>query len=141
MKKGIMEMTDMVVVHKADGDNKTKARQTMREYRRIVHHLQPDTPGWTANALRVSSIENHGHKDDWYQIQSFYEEMTESGLLLERRKNQLQHCFEESLESALIDQFFEQEGKQTQVDTLNKEILEGNITVMNAVEQLLNKES
>src|SRR5699024_9041097 len=40
MKKGIMEMTDLVVVHKADGENKTKARQTMREYRRILHHLQ-----------------------------------------------------------------------------------------------------
>ena len=124
MKKGIMEMTDLVVVHKADGENKTKARQTMREYRRILHHLQPATPGWAANALRVSSIEKHGHKDVWEQIQSFHEKMTESGFWSERRKNQLQHWFEESLESALIDQFFEQEGKQTQVDTLNKEILE-----------------
>src|SRR5699024_6078601 len=49
IKKGIMEMTDLVVVHKADGENKTKARQTMREYRRILHHLQPATPGWAAN--------------------------------------------------------------------------------------------
>src|SRR5699024_10383034 len=141
MKKGIMEMTDLVVVHKAEGEKKTKAIQTMREYRRILRQLLTGRPGWAAIALRVSCIEKHGHKDVWERIESFHDKMTGSGFWSDRRKTQLQHWFEESLESALIDQFFEQEGKQTQVDTLNKEILEGNITVMNAVEQLLNKES
>src|SRR5699024_2171314 len=98
----------------------------------ILHHLQPATPGWAANALRVSSIEKHGHKDVWEQIQSFHEKMTESVFWSERRKNKLQHCFEESLESAIIDQLFEQERKKTKVDTKNKETLKESITEMRA---------
>ena len=47
MKKGIMELADGIVVHKADGDNVKKAKKTVREYRQILHFLQPSTPGWT----------------------------------------------------------------------------------------------
>src|SRR5690625_1991262 len=45
MKKGIMETTDLIIVHKADGDNVRLAKRTVREYKQILHYLQPATPG------------------------------------------------------------------------------------------------
>src|SRR5699024_1392257 len=41
MKKGIMEMTDLIVINRGEGENEQRARRTMREYRRILHALQP----------------------------------------------------------------------------------------------------
>src|SRR5699024_20665 len=57
MKKGIMEITDLIIVHKADGDNVRRAKRTAREFKQILHYLQPATPGWLSTALPVSSYE------------------------------------------------------------------------------------
>src|SRR5699024_11925325 len=46
MKKGSMEITDLIIVHKADGRNKRLAQRTVREYRQILHLFQPASRGW-----------------------------------------------------------------------------------------------
>src|SRR5690606_8361935 len=65
MKKGIMELADGIVVHKADGDNVRPARRTMQEYKQILHFLQPSTPGWLSTSLTVSSLEKTGLDKVW----------------------------------------------------------------------------
>ena len=62
MKKGIMELADMIVVHKADGDNLRLAKKTVREYKQLLHFLQPASPGWTSNSTPVSSLAKLGWK-------------------------------------------------------------------------------
>src|SRR5690625_3769270 len=73
MKKGIMEITDLIIVHKADGDNLRLAKRTVREYKQILHLLQPATPGWSATSLAVSSHKNTGHDEVWQLILDFKE--------------------------------------------------------------------
>ena len=68
MKKGIMELADMIVVHKADGDNLKLAKKTVREYKQMLHFLQPASPGWTSTALPVSSLAKTGLKDVWETV-------------------------------------------------------------------------
>lgn len=136
MKKGIMEMVDLIVVHKADGDNVKLARRTVREFKRILHHLQPATPEWEATAIPVSSIEQNGHELVWENIQQFTALMKENGYWNKRRERQLQNWFQEALETALIANFFNQEGRKKQVNDLRSEILSGNITVGQAIDRL-----
>ena len=51
MKKGIMELADGIVVHKADGTNEKLAKKTVAEYKQILHFLAPATPNWTTTSF------------------------------------------------------------------------------------------
>ena len=81
MKKGIMELADGIIVHKADGDNVRPAKRTMQEYKQILHFLQPSTPGWMSTSLAVSSIEKTGLDKVWDMLMEFENTMKKSELL------------------------------------------------------------
>ncbi len=139
MKKGIMEITDLIIVHKADGDNVRLAKRTVREYKQILHLLQPATPGWSSTSLAVSSYKNIGHDDVWEQVQSFRKQMIESNYWEERRKEQTKSWFHDMIQDRLIEEFFSEPEKQKQVDSLEQDILNGDITITGAVTQLFSK--
>lgn len=139
MKKGIMEITDLIIVHKADGDNLRLAKRTVREYKQILHYLQPATPGWQSTAVPVSSLEKTGHDQVWELIQAFKEKMEKSNFWEERRQEQTKSWFHDMIHDHLIEHFFSQEGKKEQVSQLEKQIVAGDLTIARAVEQLFRK--
>ncbi len=139
MKKGIMELVDGVVVHKADGDNLKLATKTVREYRQLLHFLQPSSPAWTTNALPVSSHQQTGLTEVWDMIQQFKELMIQTGFWKQRRQSQTKDWFHAMISDRLIDSFFSTPGKKEQVDTLEKALLANELTVSNAVECLFNE--
>lgn len=136
MKKGIMELADGVVVHKADGDNLRLAKKTVREYRQLLHFLQPASPGWTSTALPVSSIKNTGLEEVWAMIVSFKETMDGGGFWDGRRQSQTKDWFRSMINDRLIDTFFAEPGKKEEVAELEKALVEGSLTVTNAVDRL-----
>lgn len=139
MKKGIMELADGIVVHKADGDNLRLAKKTVREYRQLLHFLQPASPGWTTTSLPVSSIKNIGLEDVWKTILTFKEVMESNGQWEKRRQSQTKDWFRSMITDRLIDTFFAEPGKKEAVAQLEKGLLEGKLTVTNAVDQLFSK--
>ncbi|WP_432358696.1 methylmalonyl Co-A mutase-associated GTPase MeaB [Sporosarcina sp. UB5] len=137
MKKGIMELADCMIIHKADGDNTKLAKKTVREYRQLLHFLQPATPGWTTTALPVSSLERTGFEAVWETIRTFRVEMEETGVWHERRQSQTKDWFHSMIRDRLIDSFFSQQGKKELVANLEKQLLTGEITVASAVDTIL----
>ncbi|WP_438310627.1 methylmalonyl Co-A mutase-associated GTPase MeaB [Sporosarcina sp. FA9] len=136
MKKGIMELADGIIVHKADGDNLRNAKKTVREYRQLLHFLQPASPGWTTTSQPVSSIEKTGLEDVWKTILSFKELMDSGGHWEMRRQSQTKDWFLSMINDRLIDTFFAEPGKKEQVAELEKALLQGNLTVTGAVDRL-----
>ncbi|WP_342515264.1 methylmalonyl Co-A mutase-associated GTPase MeaB [Sporosarcina sp. FSL K6-1522] len=136
MKKGIMELADGIVVHKADGDNLRLAKKTVREYRQLLHFLQPASPGWTSTALPVSSIQKTGLDDVWNTILLFKEAMENSNVWERRRQSQTSDWFRAMINDRLIDTFFAETGKKEQVAKLEQALLAGNLTVTGAVDRL-----
>lgn len=136
MKKGIMETVDLIVVHKADGENKRLAQRTVREYTQILHFLQPATPGWEAKALPVSSYEHRGHDRVWEEILLFREKMQASNYWDERRQNQTKSWFYDMLYDRIIDQFFNEKNRKEKVEYLERQLEKGDLSVTSAVEQL-----
>ena len=136
MKKGIMELADAIVVNKADGDNLKLAKKTVREYRQILHFLQPASPGWTSTALPVSSLEKTGLEDVWEMVLSFKETMETNSHWQSRRNAQTKDWFRSMINDRLIDTFFAQQGRKEEVAKLENELLQGNLTVTSAVDQL-----
>lgn len=136
MKKGIMEITDLIVVHKADGDNLRLAKRTVREYKQILHLLQPATPGWSSTSLAVSSYKNTGHDEVWELILEFKEKMNTSNFWEERRQEQAKSWFHDMIRNHLIESFFSQPEKREKVDELEQSLLSGEVTIAKAVKEL-----
>jgi len=136
MKKGIMELADAIVVHKADGGNIQKAEHTCQEYNRILHFLQPATKGWSTKAYTCSSVNHEGIHEIWQVIQTFETAGKTSGVFAERRKEQAK----EWLYSMIIDQlqfhFYHHSGVKKQLSKLENEVITGETTVAMAVEEL-----
>lgn len=139
MKKGIMETVDLIVVHKADGENKRLARRTVREYKQILHFLKPATPGWESTAVPVSSYEKIGHDKVWELISDFKVKMTDSGYWEKRRQIQTKDWFRDMIHDRLVESFFQQKGRKDAVKKLEEQIIEGELTVAMAVEKLFNE--
>ncbi len=139
MKKGIMELTDTIIVHKADGDNVALTKKTVREYKQLLHFLQPASPGWTSSALAVSSLQKTGLAEVWEMIQSFKLVMNENGYWQERRSLQTSDWFRSMIHDRLIDNFYSIPGKKAEVASLERILLGGELTVSSAVDQLFNR--
>ncbi|MGB2991262.1 MAG: methylmalonyl Co-A mutase-associated GTPase MeaB [Paenisporosarcina sp.] len=136
MKKGIMELADLLVVHKADGDNAKMSKKTAAEYEQILHFLQPASPGWTTKAMPVSSIENIGIREVWDIICLFKKTLKASGVFENRRQSQTKDWFHTMITDRLMDDFYELPDTKSKVHNLEHEILRGDMTVSQAVENL-----
>ena len=88
IKKGVMERCDLIVVNKADGDNKLRAETTRADYQRIVHYLRPSTQGWNTRALACSATTGDGIDKLWEVIMDFKANTTASGVFDKRRQQQ-----------------------------------------------------
>ena len=85
IKRGIMELADLVLVNKSDGDLKSLATQAASEYRAALHLLRPRTADWTVEVQTCSALENTGVGEAW-DIMSRYQETLVSGNLRDSRR-------------------------------------------------------
>ena len=88
LKKGIVELADMIAVNKSDGDNIGRARVAASDYRAALHILAPRSPNWSPPVLTYSALTGDGISLLWEQIVSHKEKMTASGELSQRRREQ-----------------------------------------------------
>lgn len=141
MKKGIMELADAIIVHKADGTNEAPAKKTVSEFKQILHFIQPATFGWTPVALPVSSYKKTGLEDVWQTIEQFRELTTESGIFEKTRSHQQKQWFKESVTDALISRFFASAEKKHLMKELEQQVAASELTVEQAVSKLFTSSS
>jgi len=107
LKKGVLELADMIAVNKADGDNIDRAQRTANDYRNALHILTPPSPNWRAPVITISGLHNSGLDEMWESIQSYRETMTASGEWDAKRKQQavawMHDLIEARLRAALTD--------------------------------------
>jgi LAO/AO transport system kinase len=78
IKKGLIELADLLVINKADADP-AKAERSARDYRNALHILTPASPDWTPPVLTASGLTGAGLEALWTQIQRHREIMTANG--------------------------------------------------------------
>jgi LAO/AO transport system kinase len=88
LKKGIVELADMVAVNKADGDNIERARVAAAEYRAALNILQPQSANWSPPVLTYSALTGNGIPQLWAKVLEHKEKMSVSGELAARRREQ-----------------------------------------------------
>jgi LAO/AO transport system kinase len=88
IKKGVVELADMIAVNKADGDNVAPARRAAADYRAALNILVPRSPNWSPPVVTYSALTGSGVPDLWTRITSYRDKTTASGELAARRREQ-----------------------------------------------------
>lgn len=88
IKKGVLELAELIAVNKADGDNVARAERAAADYRLALHMLTPATPNWNPPVITVSALENSGLEDFWSKVELHRRKLGESGELAQRRADQ-----------------------------------------------------
>jgi LAO/AO transport system kinase len=88
IKKGLVELADMIAVNKADGDNIMRARAAAAEYRAALHILSPRSPNWRVPVVTYSAKTGDGLADLWTKILEHREKLGNSGEFAARRREQ-----------------------------------------------------
>ncbi|MGB3279950.1 MAG: methylmalonyl Co-A mutase-associated GTPase MeaB [Pseudorhodobacter sp.] len=104
VKRGIMEMADIILVNKADGDLKPAAMRTCADYAgalRLLRRRAQDPEGFP-KALTVSALEDAGLEKAWDEMRALSEWRREHGHWDARRANQARHWFEEEVRQGLL---------------------------------------
>ncbi len=106
VKRGIMELADVVAVTKADGDNLSRARLARAQLQAALHLLSARYQGWTVPVLTCSAVEGSGLAELWEAVVDHRRHLVDAGLLDPLRRRQARQWFQtlvdEGLRAALL---------------------------------------
>lgn len=123
IKRGVLELADLIAVNKADGDNVKRARMAAADYRRAIHLMTPASPNWTPPVLTCSALTDEGLPEIWEQIVAHRERLTATGERQQRRQRQQIGWMWALIGDRLLDQFRESvEVAQTEAAVLAGEL-------------------
>ena len=88
IKKGIVELADMIAVNKADGAGATAARAAAAQYKAALHILAPASPLWSTPVVTISGLTGEGLDALWSKIEDHHHRFEAKGLITERRRRQ-----------------------------------------------------
>jgi LAO/AO transport system kinase len=139
IKKGVLELADMLAVNKADGSNVEKASQAAADYRRALHLVEPASPNWTPPVLTCSSIEGSGLDEVWSGVEGHRQAMTASGELAERRRAQTLLWMQTMLRDRLLGHFDDDPAFRSAREALAVDVGAGRLTPTVAVDRLIDR--
>jgi LAO/AO transport system kinase len=102
MKRGIVELADLILVNKSDGELKVVAGRTAADYQHAIRLLRPATPGWTPEVRQCSALTGAGIAEVWGTVQRFRAAMSASGQIARRRAEQAKAALWEELSQSLL---------------------------------------
>lgn len=137
MKKGIFEIADLIVVNKADGENRVRAEATRAEFERVVHFLSPATEGWLPPVLTASALQGTGIAEIRAQIDLYIAQVRRTGQFTERRHRQAVEWWHALVEQELRQRFFARPEVAGTAVRLEAGVRAGSLAPSLAAEELL----
>ncbi|MCC7380481.1 MAG: methylmalonyl Co-A mutase-associated GTPase MeaB [Deltaproteobacteria bacterium] len=137
IKRGILELADLVAVNKADGDNLPRAALARREYAAALHYLRPRTTGWQPRVITVSGLTGDGLAELWEIVRQHHTELESSGALQEQRRAQDIRWMWSAIEDQLRSAFLNHPNVQSARAELERAVRDGEKTATDAASELL----
>ena len=137
IKKGVLELADLVVINKSDGEQETFAKTAQSEYRKALHLLPSTKTSWTPQILRCSSLEKRGMDKIWDSVKSFRKELQNSGEWKKQRQTQTGKWMWSLVEEGLLTNFRNDPNIQKQIPELEKAVNSGKMLPTTAARKML----
>lgn len=138
IKRGIMEMADMIAINKADQENIDHANQAQREFKNALSLFPTHESGWQPPVLTCSALKKKGINELWDEIQNYVTLTKENGYFDSNRKNQAVYWMNESIQQQLNETFFQNPNVKKELPVLEKQVAKGSISSFKAASELLN---
>jgi LAO/AO transport system kinase len=137
IKKGIIEIADMIAINKADGDNKLRAERAAQDYRNALHILTPHDAIWQPPVITMSGLENSGLDRLWTQIATHRETMAAAGEFNARRQRQAVSWMRDMIEDRLMGALKANHAVAAQLPGLEADVRAGHQLPTLAVDQIM----
>ncbi|KAI8929365.1 ArgK protein-domain-containing protein [Entophlyctis helioformis] len=137
MKKGIVELSDLIVVNKADGELANQAKMAQLEYTSALKFLQPMNDGWYPKVLPVSSHEKRGIDQVWDSMKEFYTILNDQGDFDAKRGSQQKKWMWRQITDELLWRLKTDPGVRDLVPRYERLVDDGLVTSGQAAEEIL----
>ncbi|MEM9432670.1 MAG: methylmalonyl Co-A mutase-associated GTPase MeaB [Pseudomonadota bacterium] len=141
VKRGIMEIADLILVNKADGDLKAAASRTEADYAgalRLLRKRSSDPDGFP-KAASVSALEDHGLESAWMDMQNLAAWRKSQGIWTARRSDQAVHWFRDAVDAGLRAKLVDQPKTKALYNSLSQAVALGESSPDLAAETLLSQ--
>ena len=139
IKRGIMEMADIIAITKADGPNMIRAEGARTSFQNSLQLFPLNPSGWKPRVLTCSALKNTGIKELWTSVTDYYNFTKESGYFEEFRKQQSAIRMHDTIAEYLTNAFYNNGKVRDMWPELEKKVYDGSITSYKAAKILLDK--
>ncbi len=136
IKKGLVELADMIAINKADGDNIKRANHAAADYRSALHILAPRSAHWSPPVVTYSALTGTGIGELWQKILDHRTAATASGEFAARRREQQVKWMWSMLEQRMLARLRSEPSIRSRVKKIETEVAEGRISPALAAEQI-----
>jgi LAO/AO transport system kinase len=139
IKRGIMEMANMIVINKADGNNIEKAMLAKAQYQSAMHLFPPSASGWIPKALTASSKEKTGMEGIWASINDYLSMAKRNGFFQLNRQEQTKFWMYETINETLQNNFYSNPQICSLLKDYEAKVISDKISSFIAAKELLNR--
>jgi LAO/AO transport system kinase len=139
MKRGIMELADLVAITKADGPNQLIAEGAKITFQNAIHLFPPKPSGWSPQVITCSAHKNTGITELWAIIMEYVRMSRKSGYFEDFRKQQAIIRMHSTILEYLRTSFYNNETVKSVQSEIEDQLTAGNITSYQAAVRLLDK--
>ena len=136
LKKGVVELADMIAVNKADGDNLPRAKLAASQYGAALHILLPRSPNWSPPVITCSALKGDGIEALWQHILDHRQRLTASGELAARRGEQQVKWMWTMLEERLFAPLRSDRALKAALPRIEADVAAGRVAPATAVEEI-----
>jgi LAO/AO transport system kinase len=137
LKKGVVELADMIAVNKADGDNVARAKAAAAEYRAALHILTPRSANWSPPVLTYSALTGEGVAALWAHVLDHRGKLTAAGELASRRAEQQVKWMWAMLEERLFAPLRSDRAIKAALASIEAEVAAGTLAPAAAVDKIV----
>jgi LAO/AO transport system kinase len=137
IKKGVLELADMIAVNKAEGEGRNRAIAAAGEYRAALHIMQAASPNWSPPVVLISGLENIGLAEMWEQVVEHRRRFEASGEGAKKRREQQVKWMWTMLEDFFHARLRGNPAVRAMLPAIERKVAEGALSPNLAVEQIV----
>ena len=137
IKKGIMEMADLIAITKADSGNEHQAKLAQIEYQNALHLFPSDGSGWFPEVVTCSATEQKGIAEIWGIVEKHRDLLANNGKFAHNRQQQNLAWMHDFIRQSLEEKFYQNPHVTTQINSMQKAVSEGKKLPIHAALELL----
>ena len=137
IKRGIMEMADMMVITKADGENRQKAELARAQFQSALHLFPMPESGWRPKVYTCSAVAETGLEEVWKGVEEFLDHIESNGYFQSNRNRQNKYWMYESINDGLKDSFYRDPAVAAHLADVEQRVLDAKLSSFIAAKELL----